>query len=105
MPLKPSSGFDRMWVIMRNMSHFTAIDLVQLAEVTHAQAYQYLSRLYLAGYLKKEPRKGWQGAVKWQLLKNTGPKAPKIGVTVVVMDLNTGQDFVLERAGQGSKSA
>jgi len=84
-----------MWLIARKMTHFTVGDLVQLAEVPYSTAYNFLSILARAGYLKKDIRKGGaegrRGGAKWQLIKDTGPKAPRLDHIYLVKDSNTGQ--------------
>lgn len=90
---KTSTGSERMWLIMRKMSCFTAGDLEQLAEVPYSTAYKFLYILEKAGYLKKETRKGGpggrRGGVKWQLIKDTGIKAPRLDQIYLVKDSNT----------------
>lgn len=99
---KKTTGSERMWLIARKMTHFTVGDLEQLAEVRYATAYKFLYVLEKAGYLKKEVRKGGpggrRGGVKWQLIKDTGPKAPRLDQIIIVKDSNTGETI---RVGGG----
>ena len=94
------TGRDRIWLVIRKMKCFTVADLEQLAEVPYATAYKYLYMLEKAGYLKKEARRGGKGCVKWQLLKDTGPKAPRVDQIFLVKDVNTGEIFKL-KTGSG----
>ncbi|MFZ0930461.1 MAG: hypothetical protein WAN11_17785 [Syntrophobacteraceae bacterium] len=96
---KASTGSERMWLIMRKMTCFTVGDLEQLAEVPYPTAYKFLYILEKAGYLKKEMRKGGpggrRGGIKWQLMKDTGPKAPRLDQIYVVKDSNTGESVTV----------
>ena len=83
----------RMWVILRKMTCFTIADVQQLAEVDYGSVYRFLRILRGAGYVKKEARKGGRGFVKWQLIKDTGPKAPHFDLIYCVKDLNTGEEI------------
>ncbi len=90
-----ATGLERMWLVMRKMSSFKVADLEQLAEVRYSTAYKLLYILEKARYLKKEIRKGGpggrRGGVKWQLVKDTGPKAPRLDQIFIVKDSNTGE--------------
>jgi hypothetical protein len=79
---------------MRKMTCFTIADPQQLAEVTFTTAYKFSYYLEKAGYLKKETGKGGsgrRGPKKWQLVKDTGPKAPRLCQFWIVKDSNTGE--------------
>jgi len=90
-------GFQRIWSIIRKMNTFTVADVEQLAEVPYTTAYKFLWVLEKAGYLKKEARKGGaggrRGGLKWQLIKDTGPKSPRMDQICIVKDSNTGEIF------------
>lgn len=99
MEKRAATGIERMWLVMRKMSSFKVADLEQLAEVRYSTAYKFLYILEKAGYLKKEVRKGGpggrRGGVKWQLVKDTGPKAPRLDQIFIVKDSNTGETITV----------
>ena len=92
------TGQEKMWKIIRAMKRVTAADLVQLAEVSWSFACRYLRALRYVGYLREEgTKKMYPGAGKGQkvyvLVKDTGPKAPRIRPVCELRDPNTGERF------------
>jgi hypothetical protein len=84
------------------MTTFTIRDIQQIAEVPYGTAHYFLTILRMTGYLKKEARKGGPALAKWQLIKDTGPQAPRVTTIYLVKDLNTGEEFEA-RFGKGQE--
>ncbi|HET7300091.1 MAG TPA: hypothetical protein VFJ01_05505 [Oleiagrimonas sp.] len=81
-PIASGKGRPKMWQTMRIMRQFTVADIESSAEVTNTAASKYVRFLHQAGYLrcvqaKESGRTG--GHARYQLLRNTGPHAPRIG--------------------------
>lgn len=100
---------DRMWRSMKMLTTFSAQDLAITASlpgkpVSRQVAQHYLRWLLKAGYLAVPvaPKGGRRGrAGLYRLVRNTGPKAPRIqGRVREIVDPNTQQ--VVWRQGQGS---
>lgn len=96
------TGQERMWKVMRAMRRFTAVDLVQLAEVSWNFANRYCRALRYVGYLREDgiekgPGRG-RGLKRYVLVKDTGPKAPVIRPVCEVRDPNTGEKFCTEES-------
>ncbi len=87
-PYKAGSPKQKMWQSMRIMRFFTPSDIAQTAEVSIAYASTFINTLRRAGYIKRQH--GDTGLfASCQLLKNTGPHAPRHWVKErVVYDLN-----------------
>ncbi len=72
---------DRAWQSMRMLRTFTLPDLMATAEIGYDNIKKYIGGLECAGYLrrvrdKNNGRKG--GHVAWMLVRNTGPRAPRL---------------------------
>ena len=72
---------DRAWQSMRIMRRFTLPDLMATAEISHDNAKKYVRGLVLSGYVRvvverASGRKG--GHAVYQLLRDTGPRAPRL---------------------------
>lgn len=85
---KPGSPKQKMWQSMRIMRFFTPSDIAQTAEVSVSYAMAFINTLKRAGYIKRQVGSVGQFATH-QLLKNTGPNAPRHWVKErQVYDLN-----------------
>lgn len=85
---------DRMWKSMRMLRHFTTADLVATAFASHTNAAKYVRALVHAGYLRciAPKREGIAGGhAAYQLVRNSGPVAPRIGLDGV-FDANLPRD-------------
>jgi hypothetical protein len=79
---------------MRILRWFNIPDLVATAGINESNADQYVRGLTGAGYLrivhlKDNGRKG--GHAVYQLLRNTGPSAPRLRTDGWVYDINTSE--------------
>lgn len=73
---RPSAPKQKMWQSMRILRGFTPSDIAQTADVSLDYAMAFINTLRRAGYLKRQVgAKG--GFAPHQLLKNTGPHAPR----------------------------
>lgn len=87
---KAGSPKQKMWQSMRIMRFFTPSDIAQTAEVSMAYAMAFINTLRRAGYIKRQMGSTGQFATH-QLLRNTGPHAPRHWVKErQVFDLNKG---------------
>jgi hypothetical protein len=83
-----------MWRTMRRMPNFTPIDLVAHSnaggvEVSIEKARTYCRLLLQAGYLRvRETAIHGQRPARYQLVRNTGPKAPEVRRVRVMLDMN-----------------
>lgn len=96
-PMPQNRHRQRMWLSMRVLRTFTTKDLVMTADTTLRHAQLYVAGLKAAGYLRELPHinKGRSVARSYQLVKDTGPNAPRVtdeGLT----DANTWETFDLE---------
>ncbi len=100
------TGNKAMWNVLRiTRNAVSAQELAALASTDTLQiavrtAEEYLSQLYLAGYLKIAKKHNTHGGKrKYQLLadKNTGPKPPQIMRAKQVFDPNTCDTIPTER--------
>ena len=85
---------DRIWASMRIMVRFSIPELVATAETTKANAAKYVRGLAHAGYLrvvapKRNGAKG--GHAVYQLIRNTGPRAPRLTRDGQTFDMNERQ--------------
>lgn len=95
-PYKPGSPKQKMWQSMRIMRFFTPSDVAQTAEVSLAYAKAFIGTLKRAGYIKRQAGSSGEFAPH-QLLKNTGPHAPRHWVKErQVYDLNRGVTHELD---------
>lgn len=81
-PMTPGKGRSRMWQSMRILRRFTSADLQAAAETSAENCSDYLHGLLDAGYLRivKSFRRGYVGGhAVYQLIKDTGPYAPRLG--------------------------
>lgn len=72
---------DRAWQSMRILRTFTQADLVATAEISRQNAKKYVSGLVRSGYLMitKQNESGKTGSfTSYRLVRNTGPKAPRL---------------------------
>ena len=87
-PYKAGAPKQKMWQSMRIMRFFTPSDIAQTAEVSVSYAEAFINTLRRAGYIKRQVGSTGQFAAH-QLLKNTGPHAPRHWVKEhKVFDLN-----------------
>lgn len=71
-----------MWQAMRVMRRFTVAEIMATAEVGASAATKYVRFLTAGGYLRcvQARRSGYTGGhAQYQLLRDTGPCAPRIG--------------------------
>lgn len=66
----------RLWQTMRCIGVFKTSEIAAIAETTENHARQYISGLFKAGYLRLAGKKSYSHI--WQLIRNTGPKAPEV---------------------------
>ncbi|MEJ1358304.1 MAG: hypothetical protein RPU42_14450 [Candidatus Sedimenticola sp. (ex Thyasira tokunagai)] len=72
---------DRAWQSMRILPHFSVPELMATAEIGNENARKYIKGLLQSGYLviarkKQNGRKG--GHEAYRLIRNTGPRAPRL---------------------------
>lgn len=101
----------RMWVAMRVLKRFNVPMLQMTAEVKRRNCEDFINLLSRAGYVRRldygvgRCRAGNLGAARtwstYQLVRNTGPKAPTItnppGGPRQLVDANTGASVILAR--------
>jgi len=94
-PYKAGAAKQKMWQSMRIMRFFTISDIAQTAEVSVEYATVFVNALRRAGYLKRQV--GSTGCyASHQLLKNTGPHAPRYwSQKRQVFDVNRGDIYDL----------
>lgn len=81
-PLGADQARSRMWQSMRVLRRFSSADMQATAEVSPNHSQKYLRGLLDAGYLRLlQPRQsGYTGGhAVYQLIRDTGPHAPRIG--------------------------
>lgn len=93
--LKPVQASDLIWRTLRILKNANAHQIVasgSTPEVTLkiSNVRQYLRALYLAGYLKADSTRHSRALATYQLIKNTGPKAPQVKRGKKVYDANLG---------------
>lgn len=93
--VKPPQSVDLIWRSLRILKTCNAHQIVvsgSTPEVTLkiSNVRQYLRALYLSGYLKALPLRHPRALASYQLIKNTGPKAPQIKRGKKVYDANLG---------------
>lgn len=88
------NGRTRMWTAMRIGRRFTAQDVAAAAEAPLRSTRKYINALIRVGYVRMV--KATTGSVGdysiYQLLKDTGPLAPRIHNDGSVLDPNLGGD-------------
>ena len=87
---------DRAWQSMRILRTFTLPDLMATAEIKRDNALRYVLGLERSGYLKRtrERRSGCKGGFAvWMLVRNAGPKAPRLQTDGTTYDPNTHQTY------------
>lgn len=72
------SSLARIWQSMRCMRNFTLGEIVATAKTTERYTLQVLQTLVKAGYLQTRKPENSMARI-YVLVKNTGPKAPKLG--------------------------
>lgn len=81
-PMHAMQARTRLWRSMRALRRFTVADLEATSEATANHARKYVKKLLVAGYLRvvEAKREGVAGGHPvYQLLRNTGPEAPRMG--------------------------
>lgn len=81
-PMQPSKDRSRVWTSMRIMRRFTIAELVGTAEVSRNHAEKYVKALVAERYVRivQAKRQGVAGGdAVYQLVRDTGPHAPRIG--------------------------
>ncbi len=72
---------DRAWQSMRILRRFILPDLISTAEISHANITKYVGGLRRSGYIvvDKPQSSGKKGGYQiYRLVRNTGPKAPRL---------------------------
>lgn len=90
-PMQTTQARQRMWQSMRVLKRFSVADLVATAETPANSANHYVRALRRAGYLRcVQPVQSGRtaGHARYQLMRDTGPCAPRIGKDAV-RDPNT----------------
>lgn len=83
--------YARAWASMRILRRFTARDICTTAEISIDYVRRYLMALKANGYTRQVARE--DGYYVYQLVRNTGPKAPTLTKVIVLRDPNTGEEF------------
>lgn len=87
---------DRAWQSMRILRQFSVPDLVATAEIGRDNAHKYVRGLRRAGYLRvvREKREGVTGGHEaYMLVRDTGPKAPRLQTDGNTYDPNEHQVY------------
>ncbi len=97
---------DRAWQSMRILRQFSLPDLMATAEIGKDNARKYIIGLRRAGYLvlarqKDDGRKG--GHEIYRLVRDNGPKAPRLQTDGNTYDPNTHQVYTGGLAQHGEK--
>ncbi len=84
---------DKIWKVIRSISSFTIYEIVELTGLPYKHISVYMAVLSRSGYVRKiglrKERPGSAPRSKlWQLVKNTGPKAPLIRHCLLDRNLN-----------------
>jgi len=81
---------EKIWKVIRGLNQFTVEEVAILVEGNPKYVGVYLSSLVYAGYIRKTGRRreGKRSKPLYRLIKNTGPKAPKIRRNVYDPNLN-----------------
>lgn len=93
--IKPTAANDLIWRTLRILKNCNAHQIVASGstpdtELKISNVRQYLRALYQAGYLKTMSTRHPRALASYQLIKNTGPKAPKIMRGKKIYDGNLG---------------
>ncbi|MFN4058193.1 MAG: hypothetical protein ACK4HW_08430 [Roseinatronobacter sp.] len=96
-PLPRTEGIEaNCWTVMRRLSNFSPTDLsahatTENCEVSPERAREYCQTLLRAGYLRvvRQAISGKREAV-YRLIRNTGPKAPRLRRVRAIEDVNLG---------------
>ena len=85
----PSKAREQMWRAMRILRRFGIAQLLQVAEIARRKAAErFLRDLTRAGYLRiAENTLGCNGKL-YELIRNTGPFAPRVGRKGLTLDPN-----------------
>lgn len=101
-PVMQGAGVENMWRSIRGLGQFTALDVAVHStagpvSVTEATAKAYVSMLLRTGYLKVVTKAvpGKRQAT-YRLIRNTGPKPPKVQRVKHVYDPNTKEVHIPE---------
>jgi len=81
------------WQAMRVMKRFTTADLLTVASIGESMVHKYVHALATSGHLRcVQPRVSGRPGSRdvWQLVRDTGPKAPIKRWKGGVYDANTG---------------
>ncbi|MDF2232199.1 hypothetical protein P2H44_06495 [Albimonas sp. CAU 1670] len=95
-PASQGSGQLNMWRSMRVAREFSTTDLAAYSSVppvvvAPSSAQKYCLRLARAGYLRPLPRRSGSGEVRYVLVRDTGPRPPRIRRDGTLEDPNTGE--------------
>lgn len=97
-PAEQGSGQLNMWRSMRVTREFSTTDLAAYSTVppvvvSPASAQKYCARLARTGFLRPLPRRSRADGMRYRLIRNTGPKPPRIRRDGTVEDPNTGETY------------
>lgn len=98
---RAKSARAKVWEAMRALRKFTIADLCQLTRAEEWNVKRYMRVLELAGYLSKRSIKGMGGRFEYQLIKNTGLKAPVQKTIRCIWDPNNGE-YWIDKAVKGT---
>jgi len=71
-------GQDGVWVEIRRMKTFTALDIVKATDITKKTVTDYIKRLVAGGYLKQTVPAEPHGVHVFTLLRDAGVHAPRV---------------------------
>lgn len=75
-PKRPECARDKIWRVFRYMRKVTRSDLARISGCSESSAEQYTRHLEKHGYIRAAGKRGKEKI--WLLVKDTGPKKPKI---------------------------
>lgn len=97
-PAEQGSGQLNMWRSMRVAREFSTTDLAAYSTVppvviAPASAQKYCLRLAQAGYLRPLGRRARADGMRYLLIRDTGPRPPRVRRDGTVEDRNTGETY------------
>lgn len=93
---KAKSARAKVWEAIRALRKCTIADLCQITGADVWNVKRYMRALELAGYLSKRRIKGMDSRFEYQLIKNTGLKAPVQKTIRCIWDPNNGEYWMDE---------
>ena len=83
---------------MRVLRTFRVSDLETVTELKRNTIQSYLQLLAIPGYIRQINQAGGHLEKVWQLVRNTGPEAPRASRQIGITDANTGKAYDLTGA-------